>query len=237
MITELTARLHNDRRQFCQAVYTARVIGSDPPAGVTEEGLPAALRTCFAEIHKTFAGSEPDDAAVELRNLNAWVAGSEHSFGSLVVARDAMMFDNAARIFEQLGTRTKMIIWTHNAHAARSSTMLKDYSGADTLGSALSRRYGNKVFALAVTARGGSFRGSATENRPVPTAERGVLEAFTDKTGANASTFINQRALQRLGNIPAGFIFHANISADWSTAYDGVLLLDSEHSPHSTRLN
>ena len=238
MLAELTARLGDDRRAFCRAVYAAQVIGSDPPAGVTVQGVPVALRTCLAEIHKAFAGSEPDDTAVELRNLDAWVASSDRGFGSLVLARDAMMFGNAATIFETLGAKAKIVIWTHNAHAARNSTMLKDYpGGADTLGSALARRYGPNLFSLGITARGGSFRWSGSENKTVPAAEPGMLEAFSDRTGPAATIFVDHQSLQRLGNIPAGFIFHTNITANWSTAYDGVLLLDAEHPPHSTRTN
>lgn len=237
MMEELTIHLPPERRRFCREAYGARVnLGTLPP-GTDQSALPAALIACLTEARSGMSVAQAENVQPQIANLEAWLSAAATDQPGLVRARDKMMADNAARIIDGLGRRAKVVIWTHNAHAARTSAFLSDYAGADTLGSALSRRYGTRVYALGITARKGSFRWSRRINKPLPQLLPNALEAIGTTSKQSATTLIDARMLRRQGSVPAGLIFHAFQTFDWSYAYDGVLVLDGEHPPESTRPN
>lgn len=234
MIRELTSDLGENRRRFCQSVFSALVLGADLPEGVSRQDLPARLATCTANIRATAKNTPNSDTARELRNLDGWLAASTSGLQHFGIARDAMMARNAIDFIDGSGKKAKVVIWTHNVHAARSGTMFRDYQDNETLGAALARRYGSQVFALGITARQGTYRWSGPENRPLPPIPATALEALIPFQPPGCPVFIDHQALQHAGSAPAAFMSHTYQTAEWDKAYDGALVLDSEYPPHST---
>jgi erythromycin esterase-like protein len=113
-----------------------------------------------------------------------------------------------------------------NKHAARDTSMLADYANVDNLGTALSRRYGGKLFSLAITTRKG-------DNKAIPAPPPDSLEAL--HATSDTSTFIGSRVLKRSGTCFSSVFEHTYRRANWANAFDGVVVLNVEYPAHSTR--
>jgi len=89
---------------------------------------------------------------------------------------------------------------------------------------------GQELFVLGITARAGEYRWSGKQTKTITPPPVHALEAELDGT-----TFFNSARLAQAGTVPSGLDMHDYNSADWSKAFDGVLVLDAEYAPHSTR--
>jgi erythromycin esterase-like protein len=239
MFTELTSRLPVGRRDFCRTLYHARAWGDDPPNGITVAALAEALKSCLLDIGSDIGAAEGHpgeraDQQSQLTNLQAWLANDGASQQELVRSRDRMMAENASHFIDQLAKPAKVIIWTANGHAARDTSALGDYGGGDNLGAALSRRYGSKVFSMGVTACGGEHRWSPGTNKAITVPPGDSLEArYCEKS--DVSTFVGSRGLELADVCTSGLLGHSYTRAKWADAFDGVLVLNAEYPPHSTR--
>ena len=231
MISELTSRLPAERRDFCRTLYHARASDGDPPDGMSDVALKEALKSCLREVESEIGA----DQQLQLMNLQAWLTNDGAAQQELIRSRDRMMAENASRFIDHLAKPAKVVIWTANGHAARDTSAMADYGSSDNLGAALSQRYGNKVFSMATTACGGEYRWSAGSNKAVATPPADSLEALYCKGKTDVSTFVGSRALKRADVTSAGFYGHSQTRANWADAFDGVLLLNVEYAPHSTR--
>lgn len=240
MFDNLSRRLPNPRRSICRALFRAHVVGGDVPDGMNAAAVRELLEKCVGEIgadiaQQSLTASDFDrDEQFEVRNLSAWLLATRGEQRDLIRARDAMMADNVIRHIEAAGRGAKVVIWTHNAHAATSSIGQAGVT-TDTLGSLLRSRFGMQVYALAVTARDGSFRWSRNMNRPLERMPIDSIEAVSSGKSPSKSTFVSHRALRRMGNRPAAVFHHSYRSAVWSDAFDGMLVLNAEHPPDSAR--
>ena len=234
LFDELAARLAPERRRFCGAVWHSRLYDDTAPDGLSDAARDDALKTCLSEIDTNDSVQQADQRWA-LANLQAWLANDGRPARELVRSRDRMMADNARRFVERLPAPAKVVVWTHNGHAARSTSAQAGYGNADNLGAALGRRYGDRLFSLATTACGGEYRWSWGSNKPVPPPPDDSLEASVCKAARPASAFIDAAALARAGVTSAGVLGHAPTRARWADAFDGVLVLDAEHPPHGTR--
>ena len=240
MFAELTASLATQRRVACRAAYRSRVLGEDPPEGLSERARDEALKGCFASIqlqaaNPSIPAREKSEAAAELANLKAWLDAGRQPPQIFVRARDAMMAANALRFFDALPKPAKVVVWAHNGHAARNTAALPDYGDNDNLGQALGRRFGNTLFSLAITARGGEYRWSWGSIKPIPAPPLHSLEGRKDLGKPGESTFIGIRELRAAGETLSGVFGHDYLRARWGDAFDGMLVLDSEFPPHGDR--
>lgn len=240
MFAELTASLAPERRDACHAAYRSRILGEDPPEGLSERTRDDALKACFASIQLRAANpstppGEKAEPAAELANLEAWLDASHQPPQIFIRTRDAMMAANALRFFDALPKPSKVVIWAHNGHAARHTAALPDYGDNDNLGQALGRRFGNSLFSLAITARGGEYRWSWGNNKPIPAPPANSLEGREDLGRPGESTFIGSRALRESGESFSAAFGHDYLRARWGDAFDGMLVLDSEYPPHGSR--
>lgn len=89
------------------------------------------------------------------------------------------------------------------------------------------------VCTVAFTARAGEYRLSRTANKAIAPPPDNALEARFGK--ADVSSFVVAPVLGNTAVCPAGIFRHEYVSANWAEAFDGVLVLDHEYAPHSTR--
>ncbi len=240
MMGELSAGLPAGRRERCQALYRVRAYDDNPPDGMSEQTLTETLKSCLAEIDADPASGamsvdERRARASQLKNLGAWLEFSSLTPPERVRLRDRMMAENAEQFFEHLGRPAKTVIWAHNGHAARNTAALSDYGSSGNLGTLLGQRHGDKLFALATTACGGEYRWSMGINKAIPAAPADSLEAQSCRAGADTSAFVGSEALKRAGSRAAAVYGHAYMQASWAAAFDGVLVLNAEYPPTSTR--
>ena len=239
MFIELTSRLPTERRDFCRTLYHARAWGDDPPNGMTVVALVEALKSCLHDIGSDDGAAEGHPGArtdhqSQLMNLQAWLANDGVARQELVRSRDRMMAENASQFVDYLAKPAKVVIWTANGHAARDTSALGDYVNSDNLGAALSHRYGNKVFSMGVTACGGEYRWSPGTNKAITAPPAASLEARYCKK-SDVSTFVGSKALKRADVCSSAMFGHSYKRAKWADAFDGVLVLNAEYAPHSTR--
>ena len=223
MFAELSAPLADDRRAFCKALFRARIYDNDDLAGFS------SLLPCVSDM----AAVARQEQLGKIRNLQAWLATDGRPQADLVRARDRMMAENASAWIDRTGTPAKVLIWTHNGHAARDTARLPDYGDQDNLGRTLSRSYGDKVFALAISAYDGDFRWSKGVNKALPPAPDDSLEARFGRT--QDINFVSALDLRHAATIASAVFGYNYLAADWSKAYDGMLILNREYPSHDSR--
>lgn len=148
--------------------------------------------------------------------------------------RDRAMYHEFALFSGSLPKRTRIIVWTHSFHAAKNPAIRPDLGGAPTFGTLLHQAFGNRAFALAFSARGGSYRWSRKENRSIPAPPPGALELAAP--GDDRTAYLDSTALRDRGIAPAAPDYHTYRSAHWADIYDGLVVFAAEHPPHSTRV-
>lgn len=239
---ELARYLPAPRRELCQQAYRSQMYGSSPPDGMSEGARKVALQACLLEIEKSLPtrvatpGLDGLDGEKQmLKNLTAWLASDGSSWPQRLQARDKMMAENVGWFLGAAGKASKTLIWTANGHAARSVTALGDYESRDNLGRALSRQHGDSMYSLGVSACAGEYRWSHGSNKAIPAPPPGSLEAATCNQSAAVTKFLGATALGQLGTRQAGLMGHTYKAANWAEAFDGILVLDAERAPQSTR--
>lgn len=83
----------------------------------------------------------------------------EHLEAGEIDLREKTMFADIARIRETSGPRTKIVVWVHNAHAAKSpvrflGTGIPESIDLELLGTMLARKYGNEVRSIGMVSLG-----------------------------------------------------------------------------------
>jgi erythromycin esterase-like protein len=240
MIKELAARMPQERRELCTALYRSRIDGNDPPNGMSKVARAQSLKLCLVEMRSSIVGQENlasgnHERLLQLKNLDAWVVLDGQPFPELVRERDRLMADNVRSFIEQLPKPAKVVIWAHNGHAARETSALGDYGNSQNLGTALSQHFGDKLFSMATTACGGEYRWTPGTNKPIPTAPVNSLEAQVCSDKDPVSTFIDASQLKQLGVRDSAVFGHSYSRAKWADTFDGILVLDKEYAPHNTR--
>lgn len=240
MFSELTEGLPSARRDACRRLFRSLVYGEDAPDGTTDHARVETLQACVADAATTPPGGVDADIRAEqrlaLENVEGWLAQVDDSPAALARARDRAMATNVDRFLDRHGRAAKIVVWTHNGHAAKDGHILcTDYSDAPNLGAALARRLGSRVFALGLTARSGVYRWSRNTDKPLPPAPPDALESRFDGGTTHGSILVTAADLRSAGACPAGLLGHVYKNASWATVFDAVLVLDMEHAPHALR--
>ncbi|HEX7003848.1 MAG TPA: erythromycin esterase family protein [Trueperaceae bacterium] len=170
----------------------------------------------------------------ELINL-AYFARNAWSFEG----RDQGMASNLLWLTRVRYPNSKIIVWTHDWHAAKCSSTIKDADAEyqETLekhpdiplGEVAAGAIGDELYSLTLIAGNGSelpnaYRGDYQTSRPLPPAPQDTLEALLLHSQAEAA-FVNLReqptqTFSISGLEPAKWL-HLN----WARVFDGVLFL------------
>ncbi|MFM5948491.1 MAG: erythromycin esterase family protein [Novosphingobium sp.] len=231
VIAELTAELPSDRRESCRTQFRDLIF----------KGSSSERRQGIAECLAEMAALPPSaDATVRrerrelLANLAAFTAADPTATNGYIASRDRAMFANFQRWMARWPARTKVIVWTAAAHAARAPHGHKGFEGVQPFGAYLGRRYGNRMFALGFGAQGGTTRG-----RPLPRVidppTPDALELWAGPIAPGGALFLDSAALIRAGTRPAGLFNHMPSRADWSRLLDGVVVFPVESAAADIR--
>lgn len=234
----LAQRLPADRAAACLTALDRRINWRFDDAHPNSDVFKSFARTCIADIretlrHKGMADRERAELTIMLDGVERQSRRDSLSPAEYTKDRDRSMYGEFARFAAGLPKGTRIIVWTHNLHAAKSPSVWPDLNGAPTFGTLLHQAYGPRAFALAFSARGGSYRWSRKENRAVPAPPPGAFEraATTAKTA-----YVGIAALQAKGVAPAAIDNHSYRVAPWGEAYDALVVFAQERPPHSTRV-
>ncbi len=98
---------------------------------------------------------------IELQNDDDGVVG----------VRERAMFDGVVRIKETAGPRARIVVWVHNAHAAKSpvrflNTGIPEAVQLELMGTMLERKYGDEVKSIGMVSLGMRNQVAARELRP-----------------------------------------------------------------------
>lgn len=232
MISELTQYLDPTTREICLSVTQAR-ISKDLNS---EQKAQAA--TCTAAIARGLAGKRNDVAreqAAMLQNLTAYLgSGFANGPGSFIAARDHQMFENLKLVRAMLPNRTKVIVWTANAHAAKGADEAKDFSGIRNFGSYVFGAFGKNSYALATTALAGTQRWGR-QVKSLPEAPVGSLERLAIAADTATSVFLDFNTLKAHGSVFGGAFGYQYAKADWWQRFDGMVVFAEEHAAYSSR--
>jgi erythromycin esterase-like protein len=149
--------------------------------------------------------------------------------------RDLVMAENVAWWLDRLPNDAKVIVWTATVHAARA------FGGQAVLpravlpvGARLSQRWGDRVAAIGFTAFQGQTSRAGNPSRPLDalppnSLEAKALAAAAPNDGARW-VFLDRAALRAIGAVPSR-LFGKVTTIDWSTTFDGVVVLRDEVAP------
>lgn len=139
--------------------------------------------------------------------------------------RDEVMYRNLVWHAGRMPRGSKLIVWTATVHAARQQGGRPE----KPLGAWLADQWGDRVAVIGFSAFAGRSSRAGTPSKPLPQAPPGSLEALA--TGADTDlAFLDRSALRRIGSAPSR-LFGGFTTADWSTRFDGVVVVREEVAP------
>lgn len=139
--------------------------------------------------------------------------------------RDEMMYRNFRWQSERMPTHSKFIVWTATVHAARQQGERKH----KPLGTWLSEQWGDRLAVIGFSAFAGESSMAGMPIKQIPEAPPGSLEALATESDT-AWVYLDAAALQEMGVVPSRLLGRFT-SADWSTYFDGVLVIREEVAP------
>jgi erythromycin esterase-like protein len=144
-------------------------------------------------------------------------------------ARDRAMAANVLWYLQRLPRGAKAIVWTASVHAATASLPVAADERRDTMGARLRQALGQGVAAIGFVAASGSYGSHGRGPFPIAPAVPRLLEARQGGPVAGTS-YLDREALAAAGRVPSRVLDYAQPQvADWSTLFDGVLVLRGEH--------
>ncbi len=149
--------------------------------------------------------------------------------------RDSVMAAHVAWWSARLPRNAKFVVWTATTHAARASGARAVLPrGVAPLGARLAERWGDQLAVIGFTALRGQWSRAGQPSQPLAPLPPQALEARALAAGAARDTavwtFLDRAALRSLGPVPSR-LFGKIITADWSAAFDGVLVIREESAP------
>ena len=239
MPLELASFLPLGRREDCAVRLKQRIWSRYTAADPYDDASRAALRACLSEIDAVVATArlnDPKDRA-EYRDMVA-AFGRTLNHDTLghpgrIHARDRDMARNVEALVDALPADAKVVVWTANSHAARDASAHELFGDQSNMGHLLDVRFGTDLFAVGVTAAGGSYRYTVREARPIPAAAPGSLEA-TALAGSSAEVvWIGSEALSALPPMMGSGFDHARpVTAEWGRVFDGLVVFRAERPPY-----
>jgi erythromycin esterase-like protein len=239
MVALLTQGLPVDRSAACVEAFHRRTYLAFDDDHPTSPDFKNRIDACALDMHRALskqnlAERESAELIQMLDGIDRQLARDRLSSEEYAKDRDQAMYLAFKHFSASLPKRTRIIVWTHSFHAAKSPAIRPDLNGAPTFGTLLHQAYGSRAFALAFSARGGSYRWSRKENRPVPAPPPGALELAAP--GDHQTAFLNSATLRARGIAPAAPDYHTYRAARWADIYDGLVVFAEEHPPHSSRV-
>jgi erythromycin esterase-like protein len=147
--------------------------------------------------------------------------------------RDEVMAQNLEWWSARLPRDAKSGVWTGTTHASRAAGTVAALA-TQPLGARLTERYGDQLAVIGFTALQGQWSRAGHPSQPLAELPPDALEARALASGAAgdrpAWAYLDGPALRSLGAVPSR-LFGRVIAIDWSTAFDGVLVIRDEAAP------
>lgn len=146
--------------------------------------------------------------------------------------RDRVMSQNLAWWSARLPPDAKIVVWTATVHAARApgANRLR----VPPLGARLAERWGDQLAVVGFTALRGQWSRAGAPIQPLAPLPPDALEARALAVGAAGDAagwaYLDRAALRSLGPVPSR-LFGTIATTDWSTVFDGVLVILDEAAP------
>lgn len=217
--SDLVALLPEQQREPCRADMIGWIRWTTDRAAA-QPRIAACLDAIEAEL-ATASGVGPQLAlyASSFRDALAWTGLQGPD---LVASRDSAMAKRLLALRERLAGRGKVIVWTANAHAAYGG-LEKGQPTARILKDALGRR----LFTVAFSAAGGSFRWSRSEVREIAPAQPGDLERIVlGERQSAVADHADLAAIKAVGGMALGQ--HKREVRNWAELFDAVYVLAEE---------
>jgi erythromycin esterase-like protein len=201
----------------------------------------AALDHCLAEIEERLepAAHEGDGDAVDrLQMVSEFRRSTGRDFlpmADFIPRRDRGMYENLRWLMDHAGSHRKAIVWTANAHAAKSAAIGDEYRKAPNLGTLVHKEFGSRAFALGISAANGSHYWSRSDpTRPIPAAAPDSIESRALAGRSDDAVYVSEAQLKKLGAAPGSFNLHHPHSEHWDEIFDGAVILRTERPPLRT---
>lgn len=239
MMPRLFAVLEPPRQTECSTamqVHTNWSYSDSDPYNAERQNV---LRDCLADVVKRIDQSPAQDDPTRplLRQaasaLSASIARDFLDAREGFAQRDKAMFENLQWQMAHTGAR-RVLIWTHNLHAARVAVSTEGVTINDTLGGLVTARHGEKTYALGIGARSGSYAMGRRPPAAIPTMDADALESRVLRDDAAALQFASGDVLRTLGRRTGHLFNYQAQQTDWSQSFDGMVIVAEERPP--TRL-
>jgi erythromycin esterase-like protein len=144
-----------------------------------------------------------------------------------------------ARNFEWWSARlprdARIVVWTATTHAARAPGAKPVLPrGVLPLGARLAERWGDRLAVIGFTALQGQWARAGRPSQPLTPLPPNALEALAFAGRVSGDTagwaYLDRGMLRTLGSVPSR-LFGNITTADWSTAFDGVVVIRDEGAP------
>jgi erythromycin esterase-like protein len=186
--------------------------------------------------HKSAKERTPDD--VMLDNLTSYFARERSTAdrGAAAAAdRDSIMASNLAWWSARLPRDARIVVWTATTHAARAPNAESVLPlGVRTLGARAAEQWGDRLAVIGFTALEGQWSRAGRPSQALAPLASDALEAraLAGQTGGDVAkwAYLDMAALRALGPVPSR-LFGKVVTNDWSTAFDGVLVIRNEVAP------
>lgn len=213
-----TATLRYDSTERTRLADCARLAADRAPAARPPTAQASGRRT-------------PDE--VMLDNLASYFARERGAAGA--PDRDLVMAQNLAWWSARLPRDARIVVWTATTHAARApgAPPVRPL-GVPPLGERLAERWGDQLAVIGFTALGGQGARARQPSQPLAPLPPHSLEARALAAGAAGDVagwaYLDRAALRSLGAVSSR-LFGKVTTTDWSTAFDGVLVIRDEAAP------
>jgi erythromycin esterase-like protein len=135
------------------------------------------------------------------------------------------MSRNALWHIARMPAGSKVIIWTSTVHAVRERGGLPQ----QPLGARLAARWDERLATIGFTAYAGWSSTAGQPSTPLPETPPGSLEARATEGGVPWA-FLDAPTLDGIGHAPSRLL-RSLTEADWSTYFDGVVVIREEVAP------
>jgi len=149
--------------------------------------------------------------------------------------RDLVMAQHLAWWSARLLPGARIVVWTATTHAARApgANPVRPL-GVPPLGARLAGRWGDQLAVVGFTALRGQQSRAGAPVQPLAPLPPHALEARALAAGAAGDAagwaYLDRAALRSLGPVPSR-LFGSATATDWSTAFDGVVVIRDEAAP------
>jgi erythromycin esterase-like protein len=171
---------------------------------------------------------------VMLDNLASYFARERAAAERGVAAgadRDFVMAQNIAWWSARLPRDAKIVVWTATTHAARASGAQAVLPlGVPPMGAQLAERLGDRLAVIGFTALQGQWSRAGRPSQPLVALPPNALEAWALAGDSAGWAYLDRAAVRSRGSVPSR-LFGKVTTTDWSTAFDGVLVIREEVAP------